>query len=110
NNIAMRFFLIFFLLFAFVLPAFAAQKLFLVGPQSNLRLLDPGDVPRTVKDYANVYFRNCVAANGEEALGEYVETQCACTAARMQEVMSYEQISSLFDPYARDSYAYSRMI
>lgn len=94
---------------SFTISAHAAQKLFTLGPQNNLHLLNPEQELKTVQDYANVYFKNCVASNEDPGIQEYIETQCACTAAKMQEVMTYDQMVQLFDPLARDSYPYTRM-
>jgi hypothetical protein len=88
----------------------AEQKLFKADPRDAHVLNSPQSQPQTVKDYANLYYRNCMAANTTKSMKEYVATQCACTAFKIPEAMTLEDLHALFDANNKDSYYFSRLM
>ncbi len=55
----------------------------------------PQAPPQNVEEYANRYYKNCLAQQNDVLNGENLELLCACTAAKFTENMTMEQISAI---------------
>lgn len=94
-------------------PNTGLPPLFQIGPQGADSLLaDPSVLSRlkSVNDYANIYYRNCVRINPDKEMDEYVQTQCACAAAAMPDALTLDQARTMFDPRNTDTYPYTRFM
>lgn len=93
----MRFFLVLAVLLSAAAPA-AAQDMLRDhrSEDPTAKLLDDYQAPETIEDYANLYYDSCTRSNVDASLTEYVETQCACTAAEMPKFMTLKNMKSLF--------------
>ena len=81
------------------IPALAQE-----APKLDLKLpVDPlfhpeSDIPEKTKtDYINHYFAYCKTANPSKDMSEIMFSQCSCTAAVMQKIMSKDEIIAMFD-------------
>lgn len=55
----------------------------------------PTAPPQNVQEYANRYYKNCLAQQNDVLKGENLELLCACTAAKFTENMTMEQINAI---------------
>ncbi len=101
---------------AFSTRSVAAElSFFRIDPESADVLIPDGaqkPLPKTLADFANIFYNNCLSANQDESLNEYVKTQCGCAAAKMPEALTLDQAQRLFNlvPGASIKYPYSRFV
>jgi hypothetical protein len=112
----MRFFLF---AFAFIIavsaPAFAEGELFVKKHQSGKSSAytatpkKPDEIPSedyyVSKALANSYYKNCVSTNHPILTGDSLQALCACTAAKLTEEMTVNEIEALFSnaPESQDA-------
>lgn len=46
----------------------------------------------TINELADGYYTRCISANRQKELASYVQSQCACTAAKLPEFMSVDEV------------------
>lgn len=51
----------------------------------------PASQPQTIKDYANLYYKNCIKQDHPILKGESLDVLCSCTAAQIPDVMTMQQ-------------------
>ena len=99
------------MLLLIALPAQAKTTLFDTRDEGAAGLLK-NTQERTIKDYANIFYANCVAGDPSVDMRDYNKSQCACAAANMPDALNLKQIQALFSPQQSDNrdYAYSRFM
>jgi hypothetical protein len=89
------------------------SPLFTMGGDATTALLNDTSVLsnlKTVKDYANLYYKNCVAYNPDLEMNDYIQSQCACAAATMPDLLTLPETRAMFDPRNTDVYPFTRFI
>ena len=75
------------------------------------QLLDENKgIPQSIEEYATLYFENCTASNTEKSYDEYVATQCGCTAAKMPEFMTMNNMKALFTKTKEGDFQQGRVL
>ncbi|MGB4057996.1 MAG: hypothetical protein WBK77_07930 [Alphaproteobacteria bacterium] len=74
------------------------------------QLLETNKIPQTPQDYSNVYFKACLASNSDISMTEYVKTQCGCTALKMVEFMSIQDMKHLFSETKEGDFQQGRVM
>lgn len=94
----MRFILLLFLSFVFTHPVLAQDMLrkHRGGDPTTQLLGQDGKAPVTIEDYANLYYDSCTSSNTDEFLKDYIGGQCACAAAKIPEILSLDDVKTLF--------------
>lgn len=77
-----------FILWALVLPALVLALMAAGGTA-------PAGATAITKDIANAYYQNCMAQKDARITPEGQEALCSCTAARMTETMTVEDIQTM---------------
>ena len=89
------------------------SPLFSMGGDATSALLNDTSVLsnlKTVQDYANLYYKNCVAFNPDPEMNDYIESQCACAAATMPDLLTLPETRAMFDPRNTDVYPFTRFM
>ncbi|MCC6597300.1 MAG: hypothetical protein IT559_00735 [Alphaproteobacteria bacterium] len=64
----------------------------------------------TIDDFANRYYANCQAQQHPLLQGKNLELLCGCTASRLPEVMSVEQVQQMQEDSEEGQYQRNRML
>ena len=99
-------FLITLLLVLASIPVMAAEE----QPTDVRKLLDRTAQPKHLTDYANLYYQQCIMANKDPKMKEYIESQCACTASNIPANMTMDDMNMFMRPGQKNSYYYTRLI
>lgn len=82
-------------------PSYAQDALFVLPEEDQMtRLLEPDkppiEAPKTAKTALDLYLKNCMTQKHPVLTEEHVIPLCLCTAAKMEERFSPEEIPAMF--------------
>lgn len=56
---------------------------------------EPPETPADINDFANTYYENCMKTRHPVIMGEHLQMMCACTASKIPDVMTVQQMQAL---------------
>lgn len=111
----MRVFLLIFAILVAALPRpglASSEVLYTLKDNTAAILAEPDQESssKTLDEYLELFFNNCVRANTDETIAEYVELQCACTASEMATFMTPKNMEAFFTETREGNFQHARMI
>ncbi len=70
----------------------------------------PGEKEETLEDYINIYYGKCVKGNNNQDIAQYVQIQCACTAATASKIMTKKNMRDIFTKQENRDFLLSRLM